>query len=130
MSYIPASYQNLKKPQNSGRFCNSPPTGTAKRSWILPQGHFGLSVRPAFGPTVLSVYVEGERLAGKGEFAAARERWVKIPTSVGPGYPWLKSWLLLRLAQILNKDRQLRDADGAYREALEEARRLKSFLSP
>src|SRR5215469_7811508 len=26
MSYIPASYQNLKKPQNSGRFCNSPPT--------------------------------------------------------------------------------------------------------
>jgi len=29
MSYIPASYQNLKKRWNSGRFCNSPPTGLA-----------------------------------------------------------------------------------------------------
>src|SRR6516225_6088827 len=27
MSCMPASYQNLKKSRNSGRFCNSPPTG-------------------------------------------------------------------------------------------------------
>src|SRR5215831_3540371 len=26
MSCLPASYQNLKKSRNSGRFCNSPPT--------------------------------------------------------------------------------------------------------
>jgi CHAT domain-containing protein/tetratricopeptide (TPR) repeat protein len=99
--------------------------GTEKQIWSLVQSDWGLTTRPNFSGRLLSDFREGEELAkgGKNDGAVqAAERWKDLANRYsGSHATWLAAWLYFHAGERLREVRQWKEADDAYRSAVQSA---------
>jgi CHAT domain-containing protein/Tfp pilus assembly protein PilF len=89
-----------------------------KRAWLLGAGSWAVHTRANLPESLLSVYVEGQKLAAEGklkeatlQFRAAADRAKEWPSA------WLAPWFLFHAGELLADARQWKESDAAYQEA-------------
>ncbi len=92
-----------------------------KHVWFLGSKTWGIAGRPNLTELFWATLQHELQLAETKDAAA---RWKKAAMQVSsPGSPeWLRSWFLMRTAQVLFDAQQWDAAESAYREATEQAR--------
>src|SRR5260370_6175198 len=97
--------------------------GAEKRVWILESDVWGVRVRPNLSQALLGIYREGRELAKAGKLTEAAKRW-RVAAVEAQKHPsvWLGSWLLFHSADLFASAPHWDEADGYYREDLEQAR--------
>jgi CHAT domain-containing protein/Tfp pilus assembly protein PilF len=96
--------------------------GPEKQVWTLGPNNWRIKARPYLPPELLSIYLEGQKLANSGNLTDASERWRAAASQVRNTDPeWLASWLIFHADEALADPRQAKDADNAYQEALQKA---------
>ncbi len=94
--------------------------GTERKAWWLGSDTWGIAGRPNLRQPLLTFYLEGQQLAqvGKVEEAAHRLRTAATQAQTSSA-AWLRSWFLMRVAQMLFDAEQWDASDNAYGEAIE-----------
>lgn len=98
-----------------------------ERTWQLGSADWGLTTRPDLPPVLLSAYSQGQDLASRGKPRQAASRW-RAAASDRSHPAWLRVWFLLHAAETLTDARQLKEADGFYEEAFQEAPEMRAQL--
>jgi CHAT domain-containing protein/tetratricopeptide (TPR) repeat protein len=97
--------------------------GTEKQVWCLGATNWGLATSPNFSNSFLTSYREGQELAKLGkpeEIEKAAERWKEMARqSSNSEARWLPAWLFLHTAELLQDGKQWKEADDAYRAAIQ-----------
>lgn len=94
--------------------------GPEKHTWTLGPDKWGLETRPVLIEPILSIYQEGEELAKARKLAEAAGRWrlaAETARSLQPSL--LAPWLLSRAGGLLAEAQLWKEADLAYKEALD-----------
>jgi CHAT domain-containing protein/tetratricopeptide (TPR) repeat protein len=93
-----------------------------KRIWTLGQNDWYVKTRPAFSGDLLYMYRRGEELVQAGQPVAAAEHWREVAIDSRKSLPrWLSIWFLSHSAEVLTDARKWKEADGAYKEAIQAA---------
>ena len=94
--------------------------GHSKHSWFLGSETWGIASRPNFSGEFLALYRQSQELAQAGKLSLATEqlRTAAAMAQKTP-VPWLGSWFLARIAQLLFDVEQWDAADNVFGEALE-----------
>jgi CHAT domain-containing protein/Tfp pilus assembly protein PilF len=96
--------------------------GAAKQSWVLGSDTWGIAGRPNLTDPLSTVYWEGQQLAQERRGEEAADQWRRAAAlSEMSSVPWLRSWFLMRVAQVLFSAQKWDASDHAYGEAIEHA---------
>src|SRR5260370_3771707 len=96
--------------------------GTDKKVWTLGPESWSVNARPSLSEVLLSIYLEGQKLATAGKLQDAAERWRTAALKAHESQSlWLGSWFLFHAAEMLASAQQWKEADAAYEEAIEQS---------
>ncbi|HLJ86906.1 MAG TPA: CHAT domain-containing protein [Candidatus Angelobacter sp.] len=106
--------------------------GTEKKTWVLGSSPWGLMARPDFTGDILVRFMEGEKRAKTGEATEALQAsvfWNKLAHQPSVAQiAWLPAWLLFHSAEQLRKEKQWKEADDTYQDAVQCSSSLSSFI--
>jgi CHAT domain-containing protein/Tfp pilus assembly protein PilF len=96
--------------------------GTEKRVWVLGQARWGVDARPNLPEGLLTLYLEGQKLAKARKLQDAVGRWrLAADTAKESPSNWLPSWFLFKAGELLASAEQWNQADAPYEEAIQRA---------
>src|SRR5258708_7229715 len=96
--------------------------GAEKRVWLLRSQGWGIVVRPHFSGSVLSIYLEGQRLADAGKLTEGVKLWRAGALSTQAGQDRSAGpFMLACVAQRLFWAQRWEESYDAYREAIQQA---------
>lgn len=98
--------------------------GPDKQTWILGPNNWRIKTRPYLPARLLTVYLEGKKLADAGNLTDAAQQWNAAAKQIEDRDPdWLAGWLIFHAAQALSDPRLSKDSDSYYQAAIERANR-------
>ncbi|HTD24466.1 MAG TPA: tetratricopeptide repeat protein [Terriglobales bacterium] len=99
--------------------------GTEKKVWMLGQGAWGMNTRPLLPEWLLSIYLDGQKLAAENKLQNATQDWRSAARQAKESQSaWLGSWFLYRAGKLLTDARQWQEADAAYEDAVKESKKV------
>jgi len=93
--------------------------GTEMHTWMLGPDAWEIQARPNFQGKLLDSYQEGQQLLTAGKLAEAAECWRVLASHSDGSVP---VWLLVHTGEKFATEHQWKEADGAYQDAIAQAR--------
>ena len=106
--------------------------GTQRKVWSVGQDDWGLTTEPNFAGEILSLYRKGQELADTGKLDEMKEgaiHWEELANRYDDSQAsWIRDWLFFHSAQLMRGRQQWKEADDAYRSAVQFATETSSMI--